>query len=102
MKNTSRLCCGLAILGMVALYGCNKHDDRSGAGTDLGTVHSAEWYEAHPDTLKGDEKRCAGDAQSISQNACQNVYSAESSLGVKEMKDAADRNNAAPAPLKPK
>lgn len=43
-------------------------------------IHSAEWYVAHPDVLKVDEQRCAGNAATIPQAACQNVASADAQL----------------------
>ena len=52
-------------------------------------VHSTAWYVGHPDVLKQDEGRCAGDAATISPSACQNVDSADNQLGVIEMQKAA-------------
>jgi hypothetical protein len=53
------------------------------------TVHTADWYVAHPDVLKQDEGRCAGDAATISQASCQNVASADNQIGIVEMQKAA-------------
>lgn len=55
-------------------------------------VHSAAWYVAHPDVLHEDEKRCAGDATTMSLAACQNVASADAQLNVIEMRNAAGVN----------
>jgi hypothetical protein len=52
-------------------------------------VHSAAWYVAHPAMLKQDETRCAGDAASIPQAACQNADSADLQLSINDMKSAA-------------
>lgn len=43
-------------------------------------VHTSDWYLAHRDVLTADEKRCAGDAASISPAACQNVNNAVSQI----------------------
>jgi hypothetical protein len=50
---------------------------------------------AHPDMLRADEKRCAGDAASISPAACENADHAAARLFVKEMQKAADANGKA-------
>lgn len=55
-------------------------------------IHTADWYVAHPDILHKDEHRCAGDAATISQAACQNVASADARLNVIEMQSAASAN----------
>lgn len=60
-------------------------------------VHTADWYVAHPDVLKEDEKKCAGDASVMPQAACQNVSSADARLTALEMQKAADENAAPPA-----
>lgn len=60
-------------------------------------VHTADWYVAHPQVLKEDEKRCAGNAASLSMAACQNVASADARLGVIEMQKAAAANASAGA-----
>ena len=53
------------------------------------TVHNTSWYVGHPDILRQDEGRCAGDAATISRAACQNVASADNQLGISEMENAA-------------
>ena len=58
-------------------------------------AHTADWYVAHPDVLHQDEKRCAGDAATMSPAACQNVTSADARLNVIEMQKAAASNAAA-------
>jgi hypothetical protein len=58
-------------------------------------VHTADWYVAHPDVLHQDEKRCAGDAATLSPAACQNVASADARLNVIEMQNAAAVNASA-------
>jgi hypothetical protein len=62
-------------------------------------VHSAAWYVAHPDILHEDERRCAGDAATISRAACQNVASADAQLNVIEMQNAAAANGDAAPPV---
>jgi hypothetical protein len=44
------------------------------------TVHTADWYVAHPATLKADDARCGSDAASIPQAACQNAATADQRL----------------------
>lgn len=83
-------------LAAFTLYGCGKPGGHSNAPPQAN--RTAEWYEAHPDALKADEQKCAGDAASISRDQCQNVFAAENALGAKEMEDAAARNNALSAP----
>jgi hypothetical protein len=53
------------------------------------SIHTADWYVTHPDVLKQDEGRCAGDAGTISQASCQNVASADDQIGILEMHSAA-------------
>ena len=55
-------------------------------------AHSAAWYVAHPDVLREDEKRCAGDAATILCAACQNIASADAQLNVIKMRNAAAAN----------
>jgi len=43
-------------------------------------IHTAAWYVAHPDVLKVDEQRCAGDAATLPQAACQNIASADAQV----------------------
>lgn len=59
------------------------------------SVHTASWYVAHPDILKQDEQRCAGDAATMSQAACQNVASADAQVAAGDYAKAAAQNNAA-------
>jgi len=61
-------------------------------------VHSAAWYVAHPAVLHVDERRCAGDAATISHAACQNVASADAQLNVIDMRNAATANEDASPP----
>lgn len=84
------------MLVALTLYGCGKPGGHSNAPAQAN--RTAEWYESHPDALKADEQKCAGDAASIGRDQCQNIYAAENALGAKEMEDAAARNNAASAP----
>jgi hypothetical protein len=58
-------------------------------------IHTAAWYVAHPDVLKQDEARCAGDAATIPQAACQNADSADSTISEMQMENAAAQNGAA-------
>jgi hypothetical protein len=94
MKMKARIVATL--LALSSLYGCNKHEDQRSAAP--ATDRNTEWYESHPETLKADEAKCAGEAPSLSQDVCQKVFSAENSIGAKEMHDAAARNNAASSP----
>jgi hypothetical protein len=64
-------------------------------------VHTADWYVGHPSILKQDEGRCAGDAATISQAACQNVDSADNELGVDEMEKAAAQDSLSGPSKKP-
>ncbi len=57
-------------------------------------VHSGAWYVAHPDVLKTDEQRCAGDAATMTQAACQNVASADAQLAGADYAKAAATFNA--------
>jgi hypothetical protein len=66
------------------------------------TVHTADWYVAHPDILKTDEARCGGDAASISPAACQNAASADQQLLAAQLQQAAVANAAAAKTSLPK
>jgi len=57
-------------------------------------VHTANWYVTHPNVLKQDERRCAGDAATISRASCQNADSADEQLTQIEMQNAATENGA--------
>ena len=88
--------CGLVL---ATLCGCGRHDKHSASRAgDEPAVHTVAWYEAHPDVLRQDEKQCAGQSPSLDRAACQNVYSAESSLAAAEMQKAAAKNGAAGKP----
>ena len=90
--------CGAVLL---TLTGCGKHDQRSASvGGNENVAHTVAWYEAHPDTLRKDDKLCAGQNPSLGRTACQNVYSAESGLAAIEMQKAAAKNGAADGPHK--
>jgi len=111
IENAFSLKIGIAIVVIVAAGGATLffHDNRSvlfhsGSGVSL-TVsgdadHTANWYIAHPDILKQDEGRCAGDATRISQAACQNVASADNQLGMFEMQKAAAQDGSTDKPGK--
>ena len=102
MTKRSRFPILLSVVAVLSVYGCNKHSDQGGgSGSSTQEVRSVEWYQSHPEDLKADEGKCASEAPTLTRNACQNVYSAETTLGVKEMEDAA-HNNAARGPQKPK
>ncbi len=60
-------------------------------------VHTAAWYVAHPNILKQDEQRCAGDAATIPRAACQNVASADAQIAAGVFAKAAAQNGAAGA-----
>ena len=57
-------------------------------------VHSAAWYLRHPDILKQDERRCAGNAGMMTPAACQNVASADAQLASADYANAAAAFNA--------
>ncbi len=56
------------------------------------TVHTADWYVAHPDVLKVDDARCGGDAASIPQTACQNAASVDQRILAAQLGQAAAAN----------
>jgi hypothetical protein len=70
----------------------------------IGTVHTADWYIAHPAELKADDARCGSDAASIPQTACQNAATADQRLLAAQLGQAAainasaDKNAAAKGP----
>jgi len=57
-------------------------------------AHSAAWYLRHPEVLKRDEQRCAGNAEIITPAACQNVASADAELAGADYANAAAAFNA--------
>ena len=57
-------------------------------------VHSAAWYVRHPDVLKQDERRCAGNAEMMTPAACQNVAAADVQLAGADYAKAAAAFNA--------
>jgi hypothetical protein len=57
-------------------------------------VHSAAWYVRHPDVLKQDEQRCAGNAGTMTPAACQNVASADAQLAGADYANAVAAFNA--------
>jgi hypothetical protein len=57
-------------------------------------VHSAAWYVGHPNVLKRDERRCAGNAEMMTPAACQNVASADAQLAGTDYENAAAAFNA--------
>lgn len=59
-------------------------------------IHSAAWYVKHPNILKQDEQRCAGDAATMTPAACQNVASADAQLAGADYATAAAAFNAPP------
>jgi len=59
-------------------------------------IHSAEWYVKHPNILKQDEQRCAGDAATMTPAGCQNVASADAQLAGADYATAAAAFNAPP------
>ncbi|MDE8346828.1 MAG: hypothetical protein POH28_11760 [Acidocella sp.] len=61
-------------------------------------IHSASWYVKHPDILKQDELRCAGDAATMTPASCQNVASADAQLASADYATAAAAFNATAAP----
>ncbi len=51
----------------------------------IATVRTAAWYVAHPKALTKDDARCSGDAATIPQSACQNIFSAEEQLAPSDL-----------------
>lgn len=62
------------------------------------TVHTADWYVAHPDVLKADDIKCGSDAASIPQAACQNAATADQRLLAAKLGQAAASNASAALP----
>jgi hypothetical protein len=107
---TTKLSIGLLAIvvgGGGAAYVYENHGSTPGSDSALiaivtpEAIHTADWYVGHPDVLKQDEGRCAGDAATISQAACQNVDSADNQLGVGEMEKAAAQDGQSSATQKP-
>ena len=73
-----------------------------GTPPSLPVIHSAEWYVAHPDVLKVDEQRCAGNAATIPQAACQNAASADAQLAGADYAKAVETLNSQAATSTPK
>jgi hypothetical protein len=94
----------IAVLGggasIIGLYHNPSATSSTSSSTDVlipmmsAEVHTASWYVAHPDILKQDEMRCAGDAATISRAACQNAYSADEQRTQIDMQKAAAENGA--------
>lgn len=64
----------------------------------VASVHTANWYVAHPGIAKRDEVRCGSNAATISPAACQNVKSAEEQLLADKMQKAALSNSSLTKP----
>jgi hypothetical protein len=99
---------GIGIIAVALAAGTviviENHGTRSSAVLPPQTVHTADWYVAHPDVLKADDARCGGDAASIPQAACQNAATADDRLLSQQLQGAASANAAAaktPAPNAP-
>jgi hypothetical protein len=102
----SQIIIGLLIIigGCGALYLVvdNSHFGRStgSSSTEISPVnlppevHSAAWYVRHPDVLKQDERRCAGNAEMMTPAGCQNVTSADAQLASADYSKAAAAFNA--------
>ena len=92
---------GLAVLacgaGAVIYIGHHNQNRAPESITTLPApvVHTADWYVAHPDVLKVDEHKCAGDASSMTPAACQNTASADARLSVLQFQHAAAANGSA-------
>jgi hypothetical protein len=94
----------MLIAGGLVVYIRKRHADVAHpaaleAAPPAPVAHSAAWYVAHPDVLREDEKRCAGDAATMSPAACQNTASADAQLNVIEMQNAAAANADAAPPV---
>lgn len=102
MNQTAALKVGIAVIAVVlgggAILIIGHQGQRSGepavvrSSLPPETIHTAAWYVEHPDVLKQDEARCAGDAATMPQAACQNAYSADSTISETEMENAAAQN----------
>ena len=104
----------IIIGSLIVIGGCStiylivdhSHSDRSIGQTQLEIsrvtltpeVHSAAWYLHHPDILKQDEQRCAGNAGTMTPAACQNVASADAELAGVDYENAVAAFNAPAGP----
>ncbi len=93
-------CGGLYLVVIQGHPGRSSIDQQSAAFPVLPPpqIHSAAWYVKHPDILKQDEQRCAGDAATMTPAACQNVASADARLAGADYATAAAAFNATAAP----
>ena len=83
---------------IVAIHTANEPSHVTSPATTQFTppvVHTTAWYVAHPDVLKADERRCAGDAASIPQAGCQNASAADAQLSAADYANAAASNGGA-------
>jgi len=83
------------VVAVVHIYG-SAATSTSPASTALPITildHTAAWYVAHPEVLQQDEKRCSGDAATISRSSCQNADSADEQITEIQMQKAADENS---------
>lgn len=72
----SGLAIGIAMVIIIGHFGRAPTSNVPYTAVTPEVVHTSDWYLAHRDVLAADEKRCAGDAASISPAACQNVNNA--------------------------
>ena len=84
------------VLAVVQTYGPSRNSISPGSAALPLTIqdHTAAWYVAHPDVLQQDEKRCSGNAATISRASCQNADSADEQLTEIDMQRAAEENSA--------
>ena len=88
--------------GTVMMF--EHHGKQSSIAPPTETVHTTDWYVAHPDALKADDARCGSDSASIPQTACQNAATADDRLLSQQLQQAASGNAAAaknPTPKAP-
>jgi len=77
---------GGGIVIMIAYEGGKAGGSRVMSVTPASQViHSAQWYVAHPDALKSDEKECEENIGSISEANCENTNSAENIIYANEL-----------------
>jgi len=92
------------IFTVVKIYGPAANSASQSSSELLLTTpdHTAAWYVAHPDVLQQDEKRCSGDAATISRASCQNADSADEQLTEIDMQRAADESSSGGNSVAPK
>jgi hypothetical protein len=97
---------GISIIAVAfaggAVFAIENHGQQSHRVAPAETVHTADWYVAHPNMLKADDARCGSDAASIPVAACQNAATADQRLLAQQLQQAAATNAAAAKSSEPK